>query len=471
MSQKPATPVRPRVSTGIPWWIWLTLVVIGGAILLTIVTNSVPDDPEALFQAALIAADEKKVEPIMLAQEKLQAYPEYADQLKLVEGIMFLGRQRPLKAIKPLEDAAQNPKLRGKAMYYLANARAQAEDPRGAIETFETVLKEDADAHPARESLAAMSHQRMAYDVAQEHLAVLIEKQHNPAKAYQARAEIRMELGNFAEAAADFESSIKEDANDPMNSQKAEKLVECYLELNQPEKAIAMADQIDRPAMKNVLKAYDQLARKDLAGALATVENIRREAPTDEKAAILLAKIAIEENKPEKLKDAVTNLNGVIYYSRSLRLYQAAADVARAAGDEQLAGLIQQNIDLLEPMQKDYYERLNSITRNPEDSDELFQLAELAGNVGKSEVAMKIYDSIKSFFPERSAESDSKRDLLFQGRLQLVKTGDAPQFSMERQGPPGLLTPPPPPGLESSVAPATDPPATDPPATDPPGQP
>jgi tetratricopeptide (TPR) repeat protein len=471
MSQKPAPTVRPRVSTGIPWWIWLTLVVIGGAILLTIVTNAVPDDPEALFQAALIAADEKKVEPIMLAQEKLQAYPEYGDHLKLVEGILFLGRQRPLKAIKPLEDAAQNPKLRGKAMYYLANARAQAEDPRGAIEIFETILKENADAHQARESLAALSHRRLAYDVALEHLAVLIEKKHNPAKAYQARAGIRMELGNFAGAAEDFESSIREDANDPTNSQKAEKLVECYLELDQPEKAIAMEDQIDRPAMKSLLKAYDQLARNDLAGALATVENIQREAPTDEKAAILLGKVAVQQNKPEKLKDAMTHLNGVIYYSRNLRLYQTAAEVARAAGDQELAGLIQQNVDLLEPMQKDYYERLNRITKDPDNADELFQLAELAGSVGKPEVAMKIYESIRSFFPERSAESDLKRELLFQVRTQLVKTGDAPKFSMERQGPPDLLHPPSPPGLESPAFPTTDPPSTDPPATDPPGQP
>jgi tetratricopeptide (TPR) repeat protein len=279
-----------------------------------------------------------------------------------------------------------------------------------------------------------------------------------------------MELGNFVEAAEDFESSIREDANDPTNSQKAEKLVECYLELNQPEKAIAMEDQIDRPAVKNLLKAYDQLARNDLAGALATLENIRREAPTDEKAAILLGKVAVQQNKPEMLKDAMTHLNGVIYYSRNLRLYQTAAEVAKAAGDEKLTGLIQQNIDLLEPMQKDYYERLNRITKDPNNADELFQLAELAGDVGKPEVAMKIYDSIKSYFPERSAESDLKRDVLFQMRPQLVKTGDAPRFSVETQGPPGLLHPPQPPGLESAV-PATDPPVTDPPVTDPPGQP
>jgi len=461
MSQKPVPTVRPRVSTGVPWWVWLTLVVIGGAILLKIVTNAVPDDPEALFQDALKAADEKKVEPIMLAQEKLQAYPEYADQLKLIEGILFLGRQRPLKAIKPLEDASQNPKLRGKALFYLANARAQAEDPRGAIETFETILAEDADAHQARESLAALSNQRLAYDVALGHLAALIEKKHNPAKAYQARAEIRMELGKFAEAAEDFEASIKEAPNDPLNSQKAEKLVQCYFELNQPEKAVALEELIDRPAMKSILKAYDQLARDDLAGALATVENIRREAPTDERAAILLGKITILQNKPDKLQDALINLNGVIYYSRNLRIYRAAADVARAAGDEQLAGLIQQNIDLLEPMEKDYYERLNRIAKGPDNADELFQLAELAGDVGKPEIGMKIYESIKLYFPERSAESDQKRDLLFQMRMQLVKTGDAPRFSMERQGPPDLLNPPPPPGLKSA----------DPPASDPPGQP
>ena len=119
MSQKPA-PSRPvpsptRVSEGLPWWLWLFLVVFGVFVVTTLVRKAIPEDPRVYVQEGMAALESGDVATIERSVQKLKDFPEHAAEQNLLEGMLYLGKSRPLLAIPFLQHASKDPTVRIKA--------------------------------------------------------------------------------------------------------------------------------------------------------------------------------------------------------------------------------------------------------------------------------------------------------------------------------------------------------------------
>ena len=194
MSQKPTAKnlPRPRVASGVPWWLWGILVIVGGGILASLVVKLTPADPAKAFTEGLAAAESGNFEKLKECRAVLNSFPAYESQQKFLDGMTALGNARPLNAIPLLEAASENADLKKKALQYLGMAHVQADERAKAITVFESILKDDENAHAARNSLAMILNDIFALEEAVKHLDFLIEQEFKLSDTLNMRAEIRM---------------------------------------------------------------------------------------------------------------------------------------------------------------------------------------------------------------------------------------------------------------------------------------
>ena len=129
------------------------MVVFGVFLVTTLVRKAIPEDPQSLVQEGMAAFEKGDVAAIERNVKKLKDFPEYASEQKLLEGMMYLGKSKPLLAIPLLHDASQKSSIRTKALTQLGNACMRSRQRVECLEAYETVLQEDENADEARLSL------------------------------------------------------------------------------------------------------------------------------------------------------------------------------------------------------------------------------------------------------------------------------------------------------------------------------
>jgi len=434
MSQKP-TPqkiVRSRVSSGIPWWIWGLLLLIGGGIVTSLFVRSIPEDPAKIFADALAAAEKRDGEALQANFAKLKEFPDYASQIKLLEGMTLLGRSRPLAAIPILEKAAEDKAIRDKALMYLGTAYGQAENWKKANEVFERILAEDENAHSARQNLALILTESFAWDEALVQLNMLIEKDFKPAQIRKMRADIYFDQKKYKEAADDLQASLEADKTDPTNSVKADKLVRCLSKLGEFERAEKFLSSLDQSSSLDALRAEKFLAEDNLAGVLSAVQSVRRESPNEPRVNRAFGRAMLKMNSSEKSREALVTLKNVIQVaSRDLELYQIVVELARSAGNEELAQLAQQNVDQLTELHRQYDETLAAVTKTREGFDIRLKLAELAANTGQFEMASRLLEHLERTYPDQANNVHEMKQRLYSSLSQLVSTTTASDLAAE----------------------------------------
>ncbi len=397
------------------------LIVLGGGIGFSLLTKSIPVDPAVMFAEAIAASEKQDGKLVQEISEKLKDFPEYSRQQKLLEGMLFLGRSRPVKAIPFLKEASEEKSIRGRALMFLGTAYAQAEDPRMSISTFEMALSEDENANAIRQNLASMLTDLLAWDEALSQLSILVEKEYKLAQVLKMRADIRLDLELFSEAATDYAASIKADKNDPLNSLKAERLVKCLVKTGELQKADEYIEGVDQPGTADYLNAEKLVAADKSAEALVILQQFRERAPNDPQMGLMFGKIMLKQNTKEKAEEALVILGNVVRIStRDIELFRIIVDLAKIAGDDQLAGLAQQNVELLTEKNKLYAEKLAATIKTREDFALRMELGEAAHEVGRLEIATKVYDAIQRYYPDKLDEISGLRTRLYEPQRQLV---------------------------------------------------
>jgi tetratricopeptide (TPR) repeat protein len=430
MSQKPSPqrPIQPRVASGIPWWLWVLLFIVGGGIGVSLLLKSIPEDPEQLYRDALIAADGKDTAKFRENSEKLKQFPAYGRQQKILEGITLLGGSRPMKAIPVLKEAAgeendSNQELRQTALRFLGGAYAVARDRPTAVQTFELMLKADPDSAIARQSIVSILTDIFAWEESLSHLNFLAEHKFNLPQVLNMRGDIHMELKQYKEAAEDFEGAIKANEADPLNSSKISKLVACLIQLRDFEKADSLIDEMDHPGKKAVARAEVLLSKEDLKGALSSLDMIRREAPNDPDAALTYGRIMLKYNTPERAAEGLVTLRSAVVFSpRNVVLYRLIVELAKLAGETELAALAQQNVERLDAMNVELDQKLAEVIRTRDDPEARLQVADLAHKCGRMELAYKIYSGLAEYYPDRASEITAKKEQMRNPLSQLVST-------------------------------------------------
>lgn len=415
----------------------MIMIVIGGGVGFSLIASSIPEDADQLFNEAVAATEKGDVATLRKNTGLLKKFPDRVSQQKYLESLNWLVMSRPLKAIPLLKEVSEDPALRFRALNLLGGAYASATDRKTALEMFELVLKDDENAHESRLNIIRILVDCFAWEEALQHLNFLAEQKFRPSTVLQLRADIRSDMGQFAEAALDYEQAIAADPADPTNGLKATRLVQCLTETGNYEKISEHVDAIDNPSVRAVSSAESLLAKDQLKEALDAIEMIQRENPYDADMNRVYARIMLKHNTPEKAIEAVAALRPVLKLAtRDVELYRLVVELARAAGETDLASLAQQNVDQLDELEKEFDAKLAVVISTRDNIDDRLALADAAKDIGRIEFARKVYQGLIGYFPDREPEFMPKMLSLMVGIPQLVSTGkEEPPTLQERESP------------------------------------
>jgi predicted Zn-dependent protease len=416
MSKQPAskTNLKPRVSGGVPWWILGIMAVLGAGIIFGLVKRSIPEDPTQLFEQALVATDKQDADSIRLIAEKLAAYPEFANEKKLLDGILQLGSSRPLKAIVLLKEASEEPELREKSLMLLGNAYAQSENLQKSVETFETVLKENKDSNDARFRLASIYKEMLALDLSLSHLETLITAEYKLPESCRMRGDILFDRRQFSEAANDYEAAIGADKNNPINSMIAERLVQSLLKISDMKRAEQYLALLDQSPAKGFFEAEQILQSGDLAKMGVAVESLRKNASFDPRSHVLYGRLKLKEGTAEKAAEGIAGLRASLeFLTRNSELFQVLADLAKLAGNEDLAMAAQQNVDQLQALDKEFVNQLTAVSKTQDGYEERLKLAKLSLDIGQLEFSIQVYQSLTNAYPDKAQEIAVLKEQLY----------------------------------------------------------
>ena len=178
---------------------------------------------------------------------------------------------------------------------------------------------------------------------------------------------------------------------------------------------------MDQPGTADYLNAEKLVAADKSTEALAILQQFRERAPNDPQMGLMFGKIMLKQNTKEKAEEALVILGNVVRIStRDIELFRIIVDLAKIAGDDQLAGLAQQNVELLTEKNKLYAEKLAATIKSREDFALRMELGEAAHEVGRLEIATKVYDAIQRYYPDKLDEISSLRTRLYEPQRQLV---------------------------------------------------
>ena len=366
--------------------------------------KAIPNDPNLIYQEGLAAVEASNAVKLESSIEALKKYPEFAGQRKLLEGMLILGKSKPLLAIPMFQEAAKEPKIRIKALTMLGNAYMRSSQSAKCVATFETALQEDPDTDEARLTLAFVLKDMISWDEAQKHLAVLMERKYKPDVVHQMLGDMYAELDRPADAANEYAAALKADPNNPSNSLRASRLVKCRLQTGDLSGLDEFLPGVDSAGVRESANAMLLMEKDEAQKALSGLEHALHESPVDATANLAYAKVMEKIGTREKAIEALVSLQRPLsIQTRNASLLEVVARLATIAGDEKMAVAAQQNVEQLRDLESQFAEKLNEVIKTRDGAEARMELGDLALAIGRYEFAGSIYHSVS--FIDQSKES------------------------------------------------------------------
>lgn len=412
MSQKNPSkaPVPRRVSSGLPWWIWVIGVGFALLLLAIIVPRLFPTDPQVIFDDAMVLLESQTPDVARLTDdvEKLKEYPDWAGHVKYLEARMAVGRNMPLKAIPLLVEAMKSEKIRGQSGLLLGRAYGTAGKFEQAISTLESVLDDPEIGDEARYIAASILSNGLAYNESLAHIKVLKEKGHKPVQVNQLEGDILVDFGRYEEAAAAYKKSLDESGDSPAVGELADRYLQCLVRLGKITEADEYVDMIEDPTRGSKFQALSLLGKGKVTEALTVIDSARRDMPLSGEGAVIAAKVNLAEKNVEKIKAELPALvNAVGQMSRNREAFETLAAAAEKIGNAELANSARKNAEQLLEIENEMRTLLQSVVNNRNDVEGRLKVASLAIQCGQFDFAKRILESLSRFYPEAESKANA----------------------------------------------------------------
>lgn len=421
---------KSRVKSGIPWWLWLLMLIVGGGVLIAVAVRAVPEDPEQFYEEALAGFDNNDHKTLLRGIEKLEGRPEYAAHYDLLKGLDLIAVSRPLKAIPLLESAAKEPKVRARALTALGRALFRGSRHVEATDVLRKAIAEDKAALTNYGVLSNQLYELGAFDEALKVAEVLTkEGGKTAAGAHAVRGAMLKDLERYAEAAVEFEAALEADPVNPGNGEIATKLVTCLVASGNPARAKEFLDAADASAEKEIARIECMLNDGQVEEAVKVLEPALQGgeggpgAPVDPRIQLVYGKVMMQRGKSRAEEVLVRLQTLALGLPRDEQLYRVAADVARVAEQNEEADLYEQNYDALQKIRKEYVAVRDSVITNCTDGPGRLKCGDLAAEIGKYEVARFWYNTAERVDPKLAPEASARISALYVLRPELVSLG------------------------------------------------
>lgn len=470
---------RRNIRSGIPWWIWGILLVVGVSVFAGIVVQLIPSNPDDHYERALAAFDTRDAETLNASIAAFRDAGGDPSKQTLLEALDWIAKSRPLKAIPLLEEVIDDPELRHRAVVQLGEAYMRAGDYASCVESLRKAISEDTSPLRAHTLLAQVLYDLGAPQEAIESASALIEGNHEESHAHRIRGQSWFRLGEYEKAADDLAVSMETDPTDYMNAAVAINLVASLNRTEQYEEALNFIASADSGAPREGVRAAALLGLGKPEEAFQVIDKVLGELAGQPEPFVTFAR-AVLAAKPERADDALEKIRSELtYINRSPELYDAMAGLAEAIGEPEVAELYRQNQSQLLEMRSRYFERVNELDAPITDGRPRMELGDLARELRDFEAANYWYAAAGRCDDSLSAEVEQKMNTLYSAVPELVPTPPAEVMedpaarAARRAGPNSSFLDATPPSADANTDPPADPAASndDQPASDEPADP
>ncbi len=399
-----------RPPTGAPWWVWLAVGTFGLAVAGMLVSRMTPEDGAKIFEEALAAGEAGNRELLQQKLEQLRQYPAFEPHTQFLDGVLFMGRSMPLKAIPLLKKASETPELRSKALLSLGRAYGTAGQLQNAVDTLTSLANDPETGNSAQFVAAGMLAAAQAWDAATANLQALEKADYEKPKILYQLAEIEFDRGNHAAAETLYINAIEAFPTDPTNSLKATRILECRLLLGTLRDSDKYIEMLDNQMMAALYRSENLIASGKLREARTAVERGMKEAEGSPMMAFQMGKLAVAEKNVDSAK-AVLNevLAACIRFPRSIDGMKVLEQLARLVEDADLADKARQNVEQLEAVREQMRQLMPAVGSTLTDVEPRLQLAELARQCGDADLMQKVFRGLMLFHPDKEAELTQRR--------------------------------------------------------------
>jgi tetratricopeptide (TPR) repeat protein len=390
--------------------VWIVVGGFGLVIALMLFRRITPTDSAQVYREALAAGEAGNRELMAQRLEQLRTDPAYSAHVQFLDGLLFLGRSMPLKAIPLLRQAAENPELRSKALVSLGRAYGTAGQLEAAIQTLNSIADDPETGNQARFIACGMLATTQAWDAAVEQLRTLEKAGFETPKVLHQLAEIEFDRGNYADAEKLFLAAIEAFPTDPTNSMKATRLLDCRIQLGTLVDSDKYIDMLDNQITSSMYRAEALMAAGKIEEARTAIDRGMREAEGNPALSFLRGKLALAEKSVEAAKQVLPEVMAAsVQFPRALDGMRVTAQVAELAGDADLADKARRNVEGLEAIRTQMRELMPAVSKSLLDVELRLQLAALARDCGDSDLMQKVFRGLMLFHPEREGEIVQRR--------------------------------------------------------------
>ena len=200
----------PRVVGGMPWWLWVLTGLLTAAVLTGILVGKAAEDPEVLFERALVAASEENPSTFREMLNQLRRFESHRDHVTVLEGLDAGFTSRDAKAVrllKPFLDHSNN-RLRKVALRYSADSCQRMGDALRCQELYLSAIQLSPEDLQLRLSLAQLYQAVGMFQQALAESKVFLQERPDDQDALLIAARANMELGQLDEAIDTWQSTF-----------------------------------------------------------------------------------------------------------------------------------------------------------------------------------------------------------------------------------------------------------------------
>ncbi|MEQ9406922.1 MAG: tetratricopeptide repeat protein [Fuerstiella sp.] len=401
------TSPNSHVRGGVPWWLWIMIVVVTVVIGFGTVISLMPEDPEALYKEASVQLQEKEMEAFAATLTRLKKHPDYASHVALLEGVEATTRDRDPLAIELFQKAQENESLKKTALQNLGTCYGKLGRYADALDTYrEAVALDPDDADASRVMMAALYVNVGALFPAEDLLNQVLEGDPENRAARGMRGNLHMQLFRFEEAAADFSGLLKTPGDRATVSPDVlTGYLQCLIQTENREELQKIGPEVGPEIQDPLLKMRVQLETGDIDMLKVSLTEAKRAPDMAPPSAKIEALIALQEEKYALAAEAITQAAEA--FPRDLEVFETAIQVFAKTGDQQKLVAAEENLRQLKDLQNSVVQTIRDIGNDIQNEEPRIQVALMLVRLGNINSAMRWLAVARLMAPERHNELDA----------------------------------------------------------------
>ncbi len=374
----------PRVSGGVPWWLWLVAIVVTAAVVLGILLSQEEDSLDVVFDRAVTAADQREVDVFNESFEEFRRRGGSNDRIGVLEGIRAGATNRLPRSIKLLEPYLNHSdqQLQALAVKHSGINHQRLGDADAArLMYLKCIELAPEDVRPRR-LLVGLYMAAGAYGPAAELAEEILELDPKDQSALDSIVTAQVATGRINDAIEVYQSHLETERDRVVASPDfVAGYLDCLRQTGQADTALQFLEDNETLVIRSVLRARIYLSSNQL-DELDKILNVSDEDEPTHQPAELPLKMRFEAARAMESgnwRQAISLLGQtILYLPRSSEVFEALKRAAVEDGDTDLVDACQANLDGLQEVQRRMQDAVKAVGSDMKDPQLRVDVAEIA---------------------------------------------------------------------------------------------